>query len=46
MCFGVIYKATNIITNKCYIGQAIGFNRRKKNIKLGFQKENVIFIIL
>ena len=28
-CYGVIYKITNIINNKCYIGQTIqGFNKR------------------
>ena len=28
-CYGVIYKITNIINNKCYIGQTTkGFNRR------------------
>lgn len=28
--YGVIYKATNTINEKCYIGQAINFERRKK----------------
>lgn len=31
MLTGIIYKATNIINGKCYIGQAVNFNRRKNN---------------
>jgi len=29
MRFGIIYKATNVVNNKCYIGQTINFSRRK-----------------
>ena len=30
-CYGIIYKITNIINNKCYIGQTtIGYNKRYK----------------
>ena len=27
---GVIYKATNTITGKCYVGQSVNFNKRKR----------------
>ena len=46
-CYGVIYKITNVITNKCYIGQTtLGFDRRYssnlyKNTKNSYLKRSI-----
>lgn len=38
-CYGVIYKITNIINNKCYIGQTVyGFKKRYKTNGEGIER--------
>ena len=38
-CYGVIYKITNIINNKCYIGQTtIGIKKRYNNVGIGVER--------
>lgn len=38
-CYGVIYKITNLVNNKCYIGQTtVGFNKRYSAIGKGIER--------